>query len=145
MRVVIIRCDKCGEVIEGDPYKLKVMQEEINGDMDYARTELDGYDLCENCIAELIDLVGAFIKPEQVSDTAPENIPVNEEDVVIDSEEEQPEEEKPKETKGGRKSAFDAGKVRALYEAGWAVREIAGEFGVSDQTVYNWLKKLKLK
>lgn len=139
MRVTIIRCDKCGEVIEGDPYKLKVMQEEINGDMDYARTELDGYDLCENCIAELIDLVGAFIKPEQVSDTVPENIPVNPVDVIIESEPE------PKETKGGRKNNCDAGKVRALYEAGWAVREIAGEFGVSDQTVYNWLKQLKLK
>ena len=55
------------------------------------------------------------------------------------------EEEQPKETKGGRKNNCDAGKVRALYEAGWAVREIAGEFGVSDQTVYNWLKQLKLK
>lgn len=143
MRVTIIRCDKCNEVIEGDPYKLKVMQEEINGDLDYARTELDGYDLCENCIAELIDVVGAFIKPELVSDKAPENIPVNDADVVIVPEDQT--EPEPKETRGGRKNNCDTGKVRALYEAGWAVREIAGEFGVSDQTVYNWLKQLKLK
>lgn len=142
MRVTVIKCDKCGEVIEGDPYKIRVLRDDLSmpDDINLIRTENDGYDLCENCIAELIDLVGAFIKPEQVSDTAPENIPVNEEDVVIE-----PEEEQPKETKGGRKNNCDAGKVRALYEAGWAVREIAGEFGVSEQTVYNWLKQLKLK
>ena len=139
MKVTIIRCDKCKEVIEGDPYKLRVMQEDVNGDLDFARTEIDGYDFCENCIAELVDLVGAFVKPELVSDKVPENIPVNPVDVVIEPEDE------PEKAKGGRKSNFDAGKVRALYEAGWAVREIAGEFGVSEQTVYNWLKQLKLK
>ena len=40
----------------------------------------------------------------------------------------------------GRKPV-DHGKILALHDAGWPVKKIAGEIGVSEQTVKNHLKK----
>lgn len=42
-----------------------------------------------------------------------------------------------------KKRGVDAGKMKALYLAGWKVIDIADELGCSDQTVYNHLSKMK--
>lgn len=47
----------------------------------------------------------------------------------------------PEET--GRKS-IDDGKIQALYEGGWKVKDIADEMHLSDQTIYNHLKAMGL-
>ena len=44
-----------------------------------------------------------------------------------------------------QEKAFDMGKLGALHEGGWSVAQIADEMGVSQQTIYNKLKELKVK
>ncbi|MDO4647747.1 MAG: helix-turn-helix domain-containing protein [Eubacteriales bacterium] len=51
----------------------------------------------------------------------------------------------PEESKrtGRRRRPIDAGEVIALKNAGWSVKTIAEELGVTEQTVYNHLKKIQ--
>lgn len=131
MREVIIKCDKCGEIINENPLKLRFVYEERNtSELELVRTINDHYELCEQCVASLIDVVSEFMVSEEQKCEEPEPVP-----------EPEPEESPVPKYRG----KIDTGRLRALYEAGWAVKEIAGEFGVSEQTVYNWLKQLKLR
>ena len=52
----------------------------------------------------------------------------------------EPKKPAPKTKKIGPKKK-DLGKVKALREAGWPVTKIADEFGVSVQTISNWMKE----
>lgn len=45
------------------------------------------------------------------------------------------------ETRKKRAARVDAGKIRALHEAGWSAAKIADEMGVAAATVYCHLKK----
>lgn len=42
------------------------------------------------------------------------------------------------------KKRVDDGKIRALYEGRWSVKDIASEMKLSDQTIYNHLKAMGL-
>ncbi len=42
-----------------------------------------------------------------------------------------------------KKKPLDVGKVAALRNAGWSMKKIADEMGVSEATIYNNLKKLE--
>lgn len=42
---------------------------------------------------------------------------------------------------GSKKKPFDTGKLGALRKAGWSVSKIADEMGVSDATVYKYMKQ----
>lgn len=55
----------------------------------------------------------------------------------VSAQDEQPKEEKPKK----KRTPVDTGKLFALYQAGWSAPKIADELGISDQTVYNYLRK----
>ena len=143
MRQIIIKCDRCGGVIEYDPYKIRFFTEDRNptGDMDCIRTGCDRLELCQNCVEELMYQIEQFMQPDEARpepEAEPEEKPAEEPEPETGGAE--PQQEPPK-----YRGKIDAGRVRALYEAGWSVKEIAGEFGVSEQTVYNWLKQLKLK
>ena len=63
---IIIKCDRCGDVIEGRPYKVLVCRKSRNSN-DYilARTEFDDLLLCESCAEELLDCIGDFIHQEE--------------------------------------------------------------------------------
>lgn len=52
---------------------------------------------------------------------------------------------KPKKKVSKKRSHVDTGKIGALRKAGWSVAKIADEMGVSQATIYNYLKKLGLK
>lgn len=54
--------------------------------------------------------------------------------------EQKPKEQKPKKT-GGRRKKFDMGKLGALTDGGWSVKDIADELGCSEQTVRNKQKE----
>lgn len=45
--------------------------------------------------------------------------------------------------KQGRKP-LDTGKLKTLREAGWSVAKIANEMGVTDQTIRNYITKLRI-
>lgn len=44
---------------------------------------------------------------------------------------------------GAKKKALDMGKVVALRNAGWSLKKIADEMGVSEGTIWNNLKKME--
>ena len=57
---------------------------------------------------------------------------------------EKPEQKAQKQTTR-KKSSFDVGKLAALWKAGWSVRKIADEMGVSEPTVRKYLRQIGAK
>lgn len=55
--------------------------------------------------------------------------------------EEQPEPEPEKTEEPPKKARIDAGKIKALADAGWSVQKIAEEMGISAPTVRRYLKE----
>ena len=47
------------------------------------------------------------------------------------------------ESRPGPKSRKDLGKLNSLLNAGWGIKKIADEFGVTDKTIRNWMQELK--
>ena len=123
MRELIIYCDCCGKKIEGDPYKIFAEQvdrehgEIVNWATDETerKEKLYGKDWCMDCFHRVIDNVIAVknIKTETDAD----------------------------EKKS--KSKIDMGKLKALHEAGWKVKDMAVEFGVSGDAIYRKLRQLR--
>jgi len=66
-RKTVIRCDRCGDLIEKDSYKINIVQpmRDWPDDIRKVRTEYDKLDLCEYCIEELLDVIGDFVDPNQ--------------------------------------------------------------------------------
>ena len=56
-----------------------------------------------------------------------------------------PEAETPEKKKTRKKPEFDYGKLRSLRAAGWSVKKIADDMGVSDQTIYNHMAEIGVK
>lgn len=122
MREIIIRCDHCGNVIDGDPYKVVLQQENReNGlfiDMDPAvkkyQDPVGEMDWCENCFHNLAALL---------LDTSHLSLatPCQREAPAARDQEDNPE-ETPVETSSGamKKNKIDMGRLKALYEAGWS-------------------------
>jgi len=107
MRQIIIKCDRCGDVIEYDPYKIRFFTEDRNptGDMDCIRTGCDRLELCQNCVEELFDIIEQFAKPEE----------------YIRTEEPEPEEkpaEEPEPETGGAEPQQEPPKYRGKIDAG---------------------------
>lgn len=42
-----------------------------------------------------------------------------------------------------KRAKIDMGKLKTLFEAGWKVKDMAIEFGVSEQAIYSRLKQLQ--
>lgn len=62
---IIIKCDRCGDIIENRPYKIMVCRESRYGsDYVLASTEYDSIHLCGSCSEELLDHIGEFIHQE---------------------------------------------------------------------------------
>ena len=133
MRTTIIKCDKCGSVIEGHPVKIIAQcVDRETGDIwpdedkplpDWAE-QIDGRDFCENCTKEIIGY--ALGETNKQSD---ETINM----AQID---------RPEETEK-KKSKIDHGKIMALTKAGWPAAQIADELGLNIQAVYDSRCKLK--
>lgn len=51
----------------------------------------------------------------------------------------------PKKKVSKKRTPVDTGKIGALRKAGWPVAKIADEMGLSQPTIYSYLKKLGLK
>lgn len=87
---------------------------------------------------EIVKLLLGFIGADKEKDKALADACL----VLLGEPKEEPKAEPKAETKRGRKP-FDMGKLKALLDGGWSVPKIADEMGVSDQTIYNKMKKLE--
>lgn len=62
-----------------------------------------------------------------------------------DTDPQEPAEKAPDEgTKKPGRRPLDTGKLKALREAGWPVAKIANEMGVTEQTIRNYITKLRI-
>ena len=106
-------------------------------------------DWCENCFRNLT----AFLLDTSHKLLVDPNVIRKEENVIKESEiaikEPENESEPPvpsSDASGGapkKKVKIDIGKLKALYDAGWKVKDMAIEFGVSEQAIYLRLKQLQ--
>lgn len=148
MRELIIKCDHCGKVIEGNPYKVRLEQEdrdteEFITNLTEEQQKVGDMDWCENCFRNLT----AFLLDTSHKLLAAPNVIREEKKVVKEPEtvikEPVPD---PEISDGGapkKKVKIDIGKLKALYDAGWKAKDIAIEFGVSEQAIYLRLKQLR--
>lgn len=75
------------------------------------------------------------VHPEEKPETCPEKKPSGSEGGQVLHEE----------STANRKEKVDKGRIRALYEARWSVKDIADDVRCSRQTVYNQLNAMKLR
>jgi hypothetical protein len=115
MRKYLVTCDRCGKDCGEKGYKVVFGCENENTAGRIDSPETDKLDFCENCLKQIQQMVAGFAERREVEPT-----PV------------QKEKKQPK---------IDKGKVRALRNAGWKVKDIAGEMGCSNQAIYNVLKE----
>lgn len=123
MKKITIYCDGCGKQITGMIYKVGfgiLEGDQINADPVYEDIEQE-MDFCLTCIVDLADTVRNYSRKME----AP---------ALEETEEPKPVEKKPR-------KKVDAGKVWALYDAGWNTSSIAMEAQCSTQTVRNILAK----
>lgn len=85
-------------------------------DQDEWHGEYNGIDICFGCATEISKIL-PVVKP--------------------------PEDKKPKRNHNGRRKELDDGKLKALVKAGWKAKDIAIEFGCSEQTIYNHIRQME--
>lgn len=125
-----ILCDRCGADLSKEErvghivigYK-DVYQDEEGITVEPIRSEYSDMDFCDNCIKEI----------EQV--IAKKEIPVS---IMNDSTE-----NKQSKTKKEPQSSIDIGKVMALRNAGWKIKDIAGEMGKDPHSISQAIYKHK--
>lgn len=135
MRELIIRCDHCGKVIAGNPYKVCLEQvnretDDFSIDQTEDQEKVRSMDWCENCTKNLTAFLldtsyKLLVDPNVIKEPVP--------DPEISDE-------------GALKKKvkkIDIGKLKALYDAGWKVKDMAIEFGVSEQAICGRLKQLQ--
>lgn len=118
----IIKCDRCGG--EVNPKKIgyvSIMQRAETGDLK-GDNPFENMDFCENCMTMIADFISAKVATRT---------------------------KKAKSSQGGasrrcmERRQLDAGKIRALANAGWSQAKIADEMGCSVPTVSKYLKEVK--
>ena len=118
MRHVTYTCDRCGKTIKELPWTVLVTQFMHTPLEDPEDANLDDpfdlgeRDFCEDCVKKVADML------------------------------EGEEEAAPEETKKSNQSTLDDGKIGALRDAGWTLKQIGEELHCSVQTVANHLKAM---
>ncbi len=115
MKKWVITCDKCGKEIEGHPARMEVHETERDEVFPIKTLYQPDEDYCVDCVTELIALIDNF-KPQKPAEGKVE-----------------------KNTKKQKK--IDVGKIWALHDAGWKLKEIALDADCSVSTVHNVLKR----
>lgn len=125
MRIQKVVCDRCGEEIQADPYQIYCEQIDLGtGDFTAEETfpQIQGRDFCIVCAKQIVDFIMA--------------------EGAVDMVEEPLGKEAGKASKGTR-SKIDWGKATALKNAGWAVKDIAGELSVSPAVISQGFYRMK--
>ena len=118
MRKVTYFCDRCGKQLDTF-YRINVVRLDQDGNL--IDTTECAPELCPECFEKVDEAIALTISGKDLKPAAPKT------------------KREPDEKKMGPK-ARDMGKVNALLDAGWSREKIGIEFGVSGQTISNWLK-----
>lgn len=128
---ITIRCDNIYELE-------KIARSLVNG-FGTGTAEEPELTEAEKAAAEVLKMTEQKLSVKEMLDTAIRNI----KDTAPEPKEEPAPEPKPKKPAQRRMDTFDYGKLGALLDGGWNVAKIADEFGVSEQTIYNKMKKMR--
>lgn len=132
MRKITFYCDRCGKLIPDKSIMHQLMTKLIDV-LDVCTSgfaeeeEEEGAELCADCYREIDDMVAFMVKNPKLTLMEPKaEAPV-------------------RKINHPHAKPLDMGKVFALRKAGWSLKKIADEFGVSGQTVSNQIKKYEEK
>lgn len=135
MRKVLFFCDKCGQELNDDRQTVTLSWQSD-----------DPIDLCSDCACDIVHTLEWFLNESQKIDEVAEEVgelPDVEEDLpFVDVPAEEPTQEEPKKDK---RNKIDTGKIKALYNAGWPVKEIATEMHLANSVISNALYRLRQK
>lgn len=121
---------------ERDPF-----DEESEEDPFVEEPEADEDDkLDDEVVQNIINAVGDAVEKAATAETVYE-VPQLAEEAEETEEVEKPEKKK----RGSYKKEIDDGKIRALREAGWTVKQIALDFHCDISTIYNHMKAMGIK
>ena len=114
MKRLVINCDKCGKEIEDNPARLKFYDTERDSICQRQCLYQPDEDYCDDCVTELIALIDNFRpkkKPEgKVKEAKKKAVPK-------------------------KRKKTDIGKIWALRDAGWKIKDIAIDAECSPGTV----------
>lgn len=138
MKKIIYICDKCSKEINGLPIKLVPCSYDQYGDVTEIGSEalenkakiIQENDYCLDCFRGVCDL----LEPDQ--EETEEEMEPEEEQEICDRIENAPK-------KSGKTAPLDVGKIKALYKAGWKVKEIVEEMRCAESAVYRHLKTMR--
>lgn len=140
MKRIVYTCDRCRKEITGNPHRMFIeCVDRETGDFqqETVHPEVGQLDICKECTDFLAGLVMKHVKkgaPAVVNEDFEKAV----EDMVATSQQDKPDEK----AKYGRR--LDTGKIRALRNAGWTVKNIAIEMSCSETAIYNALKKMEM-
>lgn len=152
MRTVVIKCDRCGKVIEGYPVNIAVEYvDRDSGDFwpdsvekrpDWSQ-KIAGRDFCEKCANKIVRYaLGGMKENEEFAEAVEEMVKKRLDEPEKEAKNNTPDSCSSKEEKSGR-AKIDTGKVMALTKAGWSAAQIADEMGIGVQAVYDARYRLK--
>ena len=107
-------CDCCGLEIQGGFYKMAVQTVDGKGE---SVGNGPAFDVCQECFQAFTEQANRHLK----------------------NEEPKPKKKAPE----VQKKQIDAGKIGALYDAGWPTKEIAAEMGISVPTALKYINRHK--
>ena len=132
MRKII--CDSCGRDISDydNTGYISVVWRPIKGPDELSENPYEDYDFCEDCLKDIVRVID-FKVVAAPEDEEPEN------------EEPEDEEEAAERIRQAQapKKPVDKGKVGALARAGWPLKKIAEEMGVSSARIGQILKEIQ--
>lgn len=120
MKQLVYSCDKCGNLITKDIYRLYVGI--VNPETDdapecYELNETGDKTFCSKCLAEIDKEIVKFVDKKDL----------------------------PSKGKTKKEKPMDDGKIAALRDGGWTLKAIAEELGCCPQTIANRLDAMGMK
>ena len=146
MKEITFKCDKCGKTTD-KPIRIEAWYMDKTGSLSgkayiFNGEESNELDLCEDCAKALNEFIYPM-DPEEEEELEEEEEPFIPKKLTDKLKKDLVKEIAPqKRARPGTKRSLDMGKVKALREAGWSLKQIAEEMGgCSPQTIANRLKE----
>ena len=136
-------CDRCGKELTKEKYIGYIavnIKDKPDGDL-LGENEFEKNHYCQHCINSVKKFISKF-EGCLVPEAAPEVAPANESEENVNV---APKTEGDSKNEENKRRKIDIGKIMALKNAGWPVKEIAGEMHLEplqvSQAIYHYKKK----
>ena len=128
----IIKCDRCGGEVNPKKIGYVSMMERKDGDQLVGENPFEQMDFCEGCMKLIKEFV-SNATPKRTAKPKTDRGAERKQGASVD----------PPKKEEAPKKPVDKGRIVALANAGWKVKDIALDARCSEATVYNVLKEAK--